>query len=89
VAEVGINPHFDGYHGGNVKSLRSGFYGQMVRTSPIQVIGWWGLFDAGEVWECGAAFLTNLYGRSSSAPFAIPNDLLQQPANQSAVARVI
>jgi hypothetical protein len=71
------------YTGGNVNILISDVNGQTVRPSSPQLIGWWGLFDTGEVWECGPAFLVNLYAQPFSSLSGISGALLGNSANQS------
>lgn len=67
--------------------VTSGMNAQTFGNSSIQVVGWWGLFDAGEVWECGPAFLSNLYGLLPRSLSTIRKALLQQSANQSTASQ--
>lgn len=52
------------------------------RSASIQLIGWWCLFDSGEVWEWGRAVMTNVYDKPNAVLFRTTETYLQQPANQ-------
>jgi hypothetical protein len=56
--------------------------GPSVRAASHQVIGWWCLFDAGEVWEWGRVVLTNAYQQSLTSHSSVSETFLQHSANQ-------
>ena len=47
-----------------------------------QVIGWWCLFDAGDVWEWGRALITDVYQQPFAIRLGVPVANLQRAANQ-------
>jgi hypothetical protein len=53
-----------------------------VHAASRRVIGWWCLFDTGEVWEWGRAVLTNVYQQSSTSHSCVSGTFLQNSANQ-------
>lgn len=61
--------------------LTSDFSRQTAQNAPIHLIGWWCLFDTGEVWEWGRVVLTDVYRPSFILQAGVSETFLQQAAN--------
>jgi hypothetical protein len=63
-------------------TVTSDLTGRNDPTASRQVIGWWCLVDAGDVWEWGRALIIDVYHHPFAVRLGMPVANLQHAANQ-------